>query len=1471
MKKSKVDKKYIEIEVLSRLIAASNILYIYADRTKVVQFTIETIKSIPSILSVEFELSKTDNPNSKTAYISLQSDRNIKNPKIYKTSLNGYGVLILTISNLELFLLYKTFIDNFVNLAKLVLKKIISDRQLSEKAEKSLRDTVHLLNKSQEIANLGSYSLDITSGKWISSPIMDKIFGIDNKYKRDVSGWVQIVHPEDRVMLQDYFAINILKDHESFNKEYRIQRINDNQVSWVHGQGELEFNIDGDPIKMIGTIQDITETINTKIKVADLARLQEENINPVYRISKDGVLLYANYICRKLILKNQIKIGEKIPDKWFKTLRNVYDSGGSQEQEIEFYGKKFLAKHVPVINKGYVNTYATDITQLKITEEELHTYQEELEKQVYELQKAQFDLSKVRDQYADLFDFAPVGYIELDRKFNISEANSTICKMLEIDRLSLYRKGLYDFISQDSKDDFYLGVRQVFDSKSKKTFDTKLIKKNGSEFYASLECIPKEDSEGNIFWIKVCVIDINKRKIAEYNLEKLEKKHSGLIQSVPDILYSALPDEHGTILFISDKWKDWTGYSPEDCYKDAEVWPKSIHPEDTDKAVKTYVDAIADKKEISLEYRLVNKDNGQERWVLDHGIPIIDERGNIIRYDGSVTDITRIKKTKLLLLDKQKELSLSEKRFKDICYSMADWAWEIDKEGRYTYCSGNVMDVIGYQSDEVIGKTPFEFMVPEKAEKVGESFSDILKHKKPIIDLENWNITKDGREICLLTNGMPIFDEQGNLTGYRGVDKNITEHKKVERIILEEKAFSNSIIMSIPGLFYLFRKDDGKFIKRNDNWEISSGYSNEELDTMTALDLVADRELCAKRMQEVFDYGYSEMEGHLLTKDGKHIPYYFTGARVLINEKTYLVGVGQDISERKKMEESLINSEKNLRNTLHSMGNAIITTDIHSNITRMNPMAEKMTGWNFDEARKVPFTEVFNIIDTETGRIIELPLENVVTTGNATGIVKRSKLISRDGTKHHIVNSATPIMDDSGKVSGVVLSFSDISEQYRIQEALESRIIALTHPIENIERILFENLFDLKDIQLLQDQFAEATGVASIITNTNGFPITKPSNFCRLCNDFIRPSEIGCKNCQLSDSLLGKPNPDGPIIQPCMSGGLWDAGASIMVGGKHIATWLVGQVRNEDQSEDKVLLYADEIGVDKEAFREAFREVTIMSEEQFNKIAQVLFTLAKQLSNIAYQNVQQASFIAERNKAIEDLEKKTKELSISNNNLEQFAYAASHDLQEPLRVITSSLEIIKKNQLGKMDKKSINFFNFAVDGAVRMKQLVSSLLEVSRIRRDSVHFTTVDVNKILDKVLQELKDHNSNSKVQIMNRPLTNVWGNGPLLTTLFLNIISNGIKYQINKKPIITITCKEYSNVIEFCISDNGIGIEEKYLERIFIIFKRLQSRNEYPGTGIGLAICKNIVEVHDGKIWAESEIGKGSKFYFTLRKAIL
>ena len=244
------------------------------------------------------------------------------------------------------------------------------------------------------------------------------------------------------------------------------------------------------------------------------------------------------------------------------------------------------------------------------------------------------------------------------------------------------------------------------------------------------------------------------------------------------------------------------------------------------------------------------------------------------------------------------------------------------------------------------------------------------------------------------------------------------------------------------------------------------------------------------------------------------------------------------------------------------------------------------------------------------------------------------------------------------------------------------------------------------------------------------------------------------------------------------------------------------------------------------------------------------------------------SDISYRKKAEAEIQKKSEELTHVNKELEQFVYVASHDLQEPLRTISNFAGLFEEEYSGKLDKDANQYLKFIVTASSKMQNLIKDLLDFSRIGR-KITFTAVDCNEILKEVTAELgiAIKESNTKITSSNLPILN--GNEIELKQLFQNLISNAIKFlKKNVTPKIEITVEENVTEYLFAIKDNGIGIEELHQDRIFIIFQRLHTVAEYPGTGIGLATCKKIVARHNGKIWVESKLDEGSTFYFTISR---
>jgi signal transduction histidine kinase len=231
-----------------------------------------------------------------------------------------------------------------------------------------------------------------------------------------------------------------------------------------------------------------------------------------------------------------------------------------------------------------------------------------------------------------------------------------------------------------------------------------------------------------------------------------------------------------------------------------------------------------------------------------------------------------------------------------------------------------------------------------------------------------------------------------------------------------------------------------------------------------------------------------------------------------------------------------------------------------------------------------------------------------------------------------------------------------------------------------------------------------------------------------------------------------------------------------------------------------------------------------------------------------------------------ELAERAKDLARSNGELQQFAYVASHDLQEPLRMVASFTQLLAKRYSEKLDDDAREFINYAVDGAKRMQTLISDLLSYSRVGTQGKAFELVHCDAVLDRVLKSLQLAIEDTGAVITREPLPAVAGDSIQLTQLFQNLLTNAIKFHGKKPPLVQISTENNGSMWKIAVRDNGIGISPEHADRIFVIFQRLHTKTEYPGTGIGLAICKKIVERHGGRIWVEASPGGGSTFFFTI-----
>ena len=281
----------------------------------------------------------------------------------------------------------------------------------------------------------------------------------------------------------------------------------------------------------------------------------------------------------------------------------------------------------------------------------------------------------------------------------------------------------------------------------------------------------------------------------------------------------------------------------------------------------------------------------------------------------------------------------------------------------------------------------------------------------------------------------------------------------------------------------------------------------------------------------------------------------------------------------------------------------------------------------------------------------------------------------------------------------------------------------------------------------------------------------------------------------------------------------------------------------------------DELGILASAFNDMAGELGERKrqlDEEKNKVLDKVEELEEQITR--------------RETAEEALKRTVTDLRRSNAELEQFAYVASHDLQEPLRMVSSYMQLLSRRYAGKLDSDADDFIGFAVDGARRMQVLIQDLLVYSRVGTRGKPFEPTNCEDVLEQVLSNMEVAINESGAVVTHDPLPTVAADASQLAQIFQNLIGNAIKFQGEENPRVHVSAERKAGEWLFSVADNGIGIDPEFFERIFVIFQRLHGRGEYSGTGIGLAISRKIVERHGGRMWVESESGTGSTFYFTI-----
>jgi PAS domain S-box-containing protein len=860
------------------------------------------------------------------------------------------------------------------------------------------------------------------------------------------------------------------------------------------------------------------------------------------------------------------------------------------------------------------------------------------------------------------------------------------------------------------------------------------------------------------------------------------------------------------------------------------------------------------------------------------------------------------------------ELASSEARYQDLYDNSPDMYLSVDAStAKISRCNQTLASVIGYTKDEIIGRSVFDLYDPDYLPKAKAAFQTFTRIGK-LTNYEMQLRRKDGSKIDVMLNVIAVRDDEGNIIESRSAWRDITERKQSQMDLHASEEKFRTVFNKTPACIAVTSYPEGQFLEINQSFEDTLGYSREELLRTTAatLQLYKNPNERDRVVQALQGAGYVHIPDlSLVTKSGDTIVVDNHLTLNHINGEDSVVSVFTNITERSVLEEKLRVSEEKYSRTFDlSPACVTLTTFPGGEYIDVNQAFEQIFGHSKEEVigRTVVDIDLYENLDDRKRNQANFRKSGFIH-------VPEMHLVSKSGTPVIVDSRASLIEIDNEQFA--ISVFFDVSERIRADKDLKNAKDHAENLIETANVMVVELDTD-GFITTFNRKAEEITGYTmSELNERNWFEVLVPRDrYPEVWDEFESVmSDTPRKN--FENPILTKDGVERHIS--------WQ-NSQLHEFGDVVGTLSFGVDITEQKKADIALRRSEEkyrtlfemmfngfalhkIILDDEGrpcdyrfidINPAFERLTGMHPgnvigktalellpdlepswlERYGDVAltgkSIAFeeyseSLGKHFEVLAFSPEEMYfatlfSDITERKKAEEEIQHILHDLERSNKELEQFAYVASHDLQEPLRMVTSYTQLLAKRYQGQLDDSADEFISFAVDGATRMQALIEDLLMYSRVGRLDNQVDSVDCQQILGNVVLDLNTAIVEAEATVTYDNLPTITGNTEQLERLFRNLISNSLKFRGESAPIINIEAEMKEENWLFTLRDNGIGIDETHLERIFIIFQRLHSRDEYLGTGIGLAICKRIVEYHNGSIWAESQSGTGTDIYFTI-----